>query len=409
MKMLKGYITVLCFLGIKCAVTTVSDHPQVETKLGKVEGTWRTSFDGRKYAAFEGVPYAKPPTGDRRFKEPQPIESWKGVWNATRIYVCPQSTTDFSDNVQGEEDCLYMNVYVPKIGSKQLLDVVAHIHGGFFMTGYSQKGIGDKYIMGKDIVVVSFNYRLGALGFLSTEDDVVPGNNGLKDQALALKWIQENIEAFGGNRQSVTLTGCSAGGVSVHMHYLSPYSKGLFHRGISHSGTAIASKVIQHSPLETARTLAQNVGCNFTSTKMMVDCLRTRPASLLVDKTKQCLQPFKHFPCCPFAPVIEKSGKKPFLADHPYKLLKKGKVQDLPWITSVVADDGLVFSIFIRKSMDEINEKWNDFSGRHIVHYYDSYPQVLDKIKKHYAALDDDDNTLTADELTQVTFLHLLT
>nr|CAH7765727.1 unnamed protein product [Callosobruchus chinensis] len=130
----------------------------------------------------------------------------------------------------GEEDCLYINVYVPKTRSGKLLDVVAHIHGGAFMVGFSQEFIGDKYIMDKDVIVVSFNYRLGALGFLSTEDDVVPGNNGLKDQALALKWIQEHIEAFGGNPKSVTLTGFSAGAASVHFHYFSPYSVGLFHR-----------------------------------------------------------------------------------------------------------------------------------------------------------------------------------
>nr|CAH7765726.1 unnamed protein product [Callosobruchus chinensis] len=149
---------------ISALVTDVYDHPQVDTTLGKVEGAWRTSVKGRKYAAFEGIPYAQPPIGDLRFKAPEPVEPWLGVWNATKIYACPQSTMDL--NIQ----------------------------------------------------------------ILSTEDDVVPGNNGLKDQALALKWIQEHIEAFGGNPKSVTLTGFSAGAASVHFHYFSPYSVGLFHR-----------------------------------------------------------------------------------------------------------------------------------------------------------------------------------
>ncbi|VEN47011.1 unnamed protein product [Callosobruchus maculatus] len=399
--MLKEYIVCLCLVGVNSLVTNLNERPQVETRLGKVEGIWRTSISGRRYAAFEGIPYAKPPIGDLRFQEPQPIEPWPGTWNATRFYVCPQSTPDLSNSVEGQEDCLYINVYVPKTGDERLLDVVANIHGGFFMTGSPQKLIGDRYIMDKDIVVVSFNYRLGSLGFLSTEDDVVPGNNGLKDQALAMKWIQANIEAFGGNPNSVTLTGFSAGGVSTHLHYFSSYSKGLFHRGISFSGTALASKNIQLEPLAMAKRLAQNVGCNFTETKNMVDCLKTRPASLLVDKTKQCLHPFKPLPCCPFAPVIEKGGKKPFLSDHPYKLLKQGKVQDLPWMTSSASEDGLIFSILLRTELNKINEQWNNFAGRHIVSYHQSVPHIFDKIKKHYSGLDGGD-TLSFDELVKL-------
>nr|CAI5867881.1 unnamed protein product [Callosobruchus analis] len=85
----------------KALLTSLNERPQVKTKLGDVEGIWRTSFSGRRYAAFEGIPYAKPPIGDLRFEEPQPAEPWPGVWNATRIYVCPQSTLDLSNNVEG--------------------------------------------------------------------------------------------------------------------------------------------------------------------------------------------------------------------------------------------------------------------------------------------------------------------
>ncbi|VEN50981.1 unnamed protein product [Callosobruchus maculatus] len=147
--------------------TTILDQqgrPVAITPLGSVEGEWRTSFDGRRYAAFEGIPYAKPPIGDLRFAEPQPIEPWIDTWNATRIYKCPQI-----DNGQ-------------------------------------------------------------VIGFLSLEDVELPGSNGLRDQTLALKWVQDNIGSFNGNPGSVTLTGFSAGAASVHLHYLSSYSRGLFHR-----------------------------------------------------------------------------------------------------------------------------------------------------------------------------------
>ncbi|CAH2002359.1 unnamed protein product [Acanthoscelides obtectus] len=397
--MLRPYVIFLSFVGIKCLVTTVNGQPQVETKIGKVEGTWRTSFNGRKYAAFEGIPYAKPPIGDLRFKEPEPIESWSGVWNATRTYVCIQATLHLGQ-VTGDEDCLYINVYVPKSENEKLLDVVAHIHGGAFMIGSAQEFIGDKYVMDRDLVIVSFNYRLGALGFLSTDDEVVPGNNGLKDQALALKWIQDNIEAFGGNPKSVTLTGFSAGAASVHFHYLSPYSKGLFHRGWSASGTALGKWTLQEEPLKTARSLAQIVGCDLKETEKMVECLKTRPASLLVEKTKLCLHTFGLLPCCPLSPVIEKRGKKPFLADHPYNLLKQGKVYDVPWISSVTKDDGLVISAMVRTIMDETNEKWNEIAGQHLLEYFRSAPQIFDKVKRHYD--NDNDGTLNFEELTKI-------
>nr|CAI5831189.1 unnamed protein product [Callosobruchus analis] len=171
---------------------------------------------------------------------------------------------------------------------------------------------------------------------------------------------------------------------------------------MSISGTALGSWALQLKPLDTARSLAQNVGCDFTDTKEMVDCLRTRPASLLAMKTKQCLHPFQPFPCCPFAPVVEKGGKKPFLDDHPYKLLKQGKVLDVPWITSLTADDGLVISSMTIHRMEETNEKWNDVAGSSIVHYFRSAPHILEKIKRHYAALDHDAASLSFEELTKL-------
>src|SRR5699024_71807 len=120
--------------------------------------------------------------------------------------------------IPGDEDCLHINVYVPRttLTHQDSLDVIVHIHGGAYMYGaghfYSQPTL----LMDREVVLVTFNYRLGILGFLSTEDIVVPGNNGLKDQAVALQWVKNNIASFGGNPNSITLTGLSAGGSSVH-------------------------------------------------------------------------------------------------------------------------------------------------------------------------------------------------
>lgn len=170
-------------------------------------------------------------------------------------------------------------------------------------------------------------------GFLSTGDEVVPGNNGLKDQQLALKWIQENIEYFGGNPNSVTLTGFSAGAASSHLHYLSPTSKGLFKRGVSHSGTAVNAWALQEDPLSMAQSLSPQLGCSIESNVEMVKCLKERPARQILSKTiKADIIPSLHF-----VPVVDGD----FLPKSAIELLTSGEVPDIPWIFSNTAQDGL--------------------------------------------------------------------
>lgn len=138
------------------------------------------------------------------------------------------------------EDCLYLNIHTPQISTPNLkLPVMAYIHGGGFTYGSGNvESVGPDFLVPRGVILVTINYRLGALGFLSLQTPECPGNNGLKDQNLALRWIQKNISAFGGNPDNVTLFGESAGSVSVHYHLLSKLSRGLFHRAITQSGTA---------------------------------------------------------------------------------------------------------------------------------------------------------------------------
>lgn len=124
-------------------------------------------------------------------------------------------------------------------------------------------------------------------GFLSTEDTVVPGNMGMKDQVMALKWVKDNIQYFGGNPNSITLVGMSAGGSSVHLHYMSPLSNGLFNRGFSMSGTALNPWVLAENSLQKAKQLASSLGCNMVTTREMIDCLRYRPARQIVQNVQQ--------------------------------------------------------------------------------------------------------------------------
>ncbi|MPC17299.1 Esterase FE4 [Portunus trituberculatus] len=159
-------------------------------------------------------------------QNPEPADPWSGVRNGSLpIPKCPQLSSRVPGAIEGQEDCLYLNVYTPK-PSPSNLPVMVYIHGGGFAISSAGEGGSPAPLMQKDIVLVTMNYRLGTLGFLSTNDNILPGNLGLKDQVLALQWVQDNIELFGGNPKQVTIFGVSAGGISVHFHILSPSSKG---------------------------------------------------------------------------------------------------------------------------------------------------------------------------------------
>lgn len=188
-----------------------------------------------------------------------------------------------TDKIRGTENCLYLNIYAPaekpKLG---LIPVLFAIHGGAFQYGSAPTDV--RFLMDRNIVIVTINYRLGPFGFLSTEDEVIPGNMGLKDQSLALRWVSDNIIYFGGNPDKVTLIGISTGGASVHYHYLTPMSRGLFQNGISFSGTAFGPGKHAENMREKTFKLANILGCPSTNdVQNIVECLRQKPARLIVE------------------------------------------------------------------------------------------------------------------------------
>nr|CAI5847819.1 unnamed protein product [Callosobruchus analis] len=399
--------TLLLFLGVS-ALDYSLGLPRVSIPQGALQGFYKSSYHGRTFSAFEGIPYAKPPVGDLRFLPPQSADGWKGVLNADRAYTCTQYLPlPIVEAILGQEDCLYLNIYVPRvrIEGNENLDVVVHIHGGGFMIGSPKLFAGPEIIMDKDIVYVNFNYRLNIFGFLSTEDDVVSGNNGLKDQSMALQWIKDNIKYFGGNPDSVTLTGLSAGGASVHFHYLSPLSKGLFHRGWAQSGTALVPWALTEKPLEKARKLARYFDCDMTSTQTMVDCLRKVDANSLAMALKAMAVYLRMAPITPFGPSVEK-GSNPFLPDLPYRLLKEGRINDVPLVVSNTKDEA-IFPIGILVSLgilEDADEKWNIF-GTYLMDCHDSvdkkrWKEVTTKVKQHFLK----GNPLTSDVSTTIKF-----
>ncbi|XP_074038407.1 esterase FE4 isoform X2 [Leptinotarsa decemlineata] len=220
------------------------DSPVVEITEGKLEGSTRTNIDGETFLSFLGIPYGKPPVGELRFKAPQPVQPWMGIRKATEAgNICCQIGSK-PGTTKGVEDCLNLNVFTRELfdKEKELKPVMVWIHGGAFVTGSNDPDMfGPDFLLTKDIVLVVVNYRLGLLGFLKLEDTSldVPGNAGLKDQTLALKWVQRNIKHFGGDPDNVTLFGNSAGSCSVHFHLLSQCDEGLFHKVILQSGVAL--------------------------------------------------------------------------------------------------------------------------------------------------------------------------
>merc|ERR1719266_3085107 len=237
----------------------------VATTKGRLRGERVDADMGQYYYAFKGVPYAKPPVKELRFQPPVAVESWEEVRDATEDgQLCPQF--DISANKpMGDEDCLSLNVYSPKLDKKKRA-VMVYFHGGAFIIGGGANFFfGPGYLLEQDVVLVTFNYRLGPLGFLSTSDGTVSGNQGLRDQTMVLNWVKENIEKFGGDSNKVTLFGEDAGAASVTLLSMSPAAKGLFHGAIALSGNALCDQYLQAQPSEASVDLASRMECKTDS------------------------------------------------------------------------------------------------------------------------------------------------
>ncbi|XP_015520316.1 venom carboxylesterase-6 [Neodiprion lecontei] len=390
-------------------------YPTVTTPLGTIEGYYDTSSGNRTFEAYTGIPYAEPPVGDLRFEIPKAISAWSGVLSAKGYgSACVQPSaihvSYVEKTVTGAEDCLYLHVYTPAANSSgNLLPVIFFVHGGGFQFG-SAESYGPHYLLDSDVVLVTPNYRLGVFGFLSTEDATVSGNMGLKDQVIALQWVKDNIEYFGGNPESITLVGQSAGAVSVHYHYLTNLTSGLFQRGMSISGTALYPWAQTEASLVKAKVLAASLGCPTISVGCMVKCLKNQTADDIALAT-WAFTPWLASPMVPFGPVVEKGDANfTFIDRSPIDIITSGDVQDLPWITSGVSEDGLYpAALFIANAtdLDYLNENWDAIAPSLLDFNYtipvSNRSTVSELIKQHYLGTSEISNS-TIDN-----FIHLMT
>jgi para-nitrobenzyl esterase len=266
--------------------TTTSGGLTVATADGAVRGKAVAATD-----QFLGIPYAAPPVGALRWRPPQPPKPWPGVRAATSFAPhCPQPSSSFGV-ASTSEDCLYLNVFTPagtqgaqgaQGAQARNLPVTVWVHGGSLRTGASEE-YNPTGLVGHGVIVVTINYRLGALGFLAdsalaSRPGGSSGNYGLMDQQAALRWVQRNIRGFGGNPGNVTLFGESAGGLSTLSQLVSPGARGLFQRAIVESGS--------YNPTQQSLTTAEAAGQAFATkagcASNTASCLRALPVSTVL-------------------------------------------------------------------------------------------------------------------------------
>lgn len=290
-----------------------TDRTVVSTESGAVRGA--VSGETR---TFQSIPYAAPPVGDLRWRDPQPPAPWHGVRDArSPAPVCAQGEGEVPGGSRAE-DCLYLNVTTPAEASKEPKPVVVWVHGGGFYMGASRNYPAQRLVAGGDVIVVTANYRLGVFGFFGQPELAGSGTFGLADQQAAFAWVRRNIAAFGGDAGNVTIAGQSAGGISNCAHLTSPGAAGLFDKAILQSGSCDTKWVANaeyrgqpadaiYEPLsrveEQGRRSATELGCPQTDADAALDCLRALPVDALMPVLQKYIQPAYGTPVLPSNPA----------------------------------------------------------------------------------------------------------
>ncbi|MBD3193588.1 MAG: carboxylesterase family protein [Candidatus Lokiarchaeota archaeon] len=314
----------------------------VNTKTGKIEG-----YKEREMLVFKGIPYAKPPTGELRFAPPVEVDPWSGTLNAENYKSCPyqgfSQLEEWFGKLQPEsEDCLNLNIWTPAC-DEQKRPVMVWIHGGAFITGGGINPAYEGLALAKkgNMVVLTINYRLGAFGYLYIPGKTV--NVGLLDQVMALKWVRENIEHFGGDPDNITIFGESAGGYSVVSLPVVPAAKGLFHRVIAQSAPFIDPEVsdkntkgfmrilkLKKDDLEGLRKISPEEIIAAQNTYMQKD-----PTNILA-----------------FRPIVD--GK--IIPKHPLKAFRNGECKNIDLMIGTNLDEAKLFTA-LEPTLNQMIEK----------------------------------------------------
>ena len=330
-------------------VGSLGAQVQVRTEAGLVAGT--NSADG-KVVIFKGIPFAAPPVGELRWKEPQPVAPWKGLRKATEFGARCMQARIYEDmvfrDVGPSEDCLYLNVWTPGISAKTKRAVMVWIYGGGFQAGATSEPRQDgEHLAHKGVVIVSINYRLGIFGFFShpgltaESPHHASGNYGLMDQAAALEWVRKNITAFGGDPNNVAIFGESAGSFAVSALMASPLSKGLIRAAIGESGAFFGETLSAKRLTESERrdaVFAESLGLK------SVAQLRRVSAEKLLEATRSADDTYR------FVPNIDGY----FMPASAYEIYANGEQAHIPLMAGWNRDEGSYQQFF---GKDEVNKE----------------------------------------------------
>ncbi|CAG9819292.1 unnamed protein product [Phaedon cochleariae] len=348
----------------KCTLVKLPD--------GKLRGRKAISSRNIEFYAFQEIPYAMPPIGKLRFEDPVPPEKWDGILNVTKnTKTCFQFINFLHVHDWREsqtEDCLYLNVYTPVCASSGgSLPVMFYIYGSGYISGASDYDLfGPDHLMENGVIVVTFNHRLGPLGFLSTGDKVIPGNYGMKDQVLALKWVNRNIQYFGGDPNSVSIVGHSSGAASVGLHLMSKLSRGLYNSAVCQSGTSLSSWSYQLNYKRNAHHLAVLLDSSFkknASSEELLKFLRTVPAeeiNSIVHNFPKSLLDQMDVQGFAFTPAIEPDHEKAFLTENMYSAIQEGHMDRVPLLIGIVSEEAFTKYDSDTSVLSERVEKWKD-------------------------------------------------
>lgn len=277
-----------CLLGILSAcftfVCVLAQQPTVTLSTGTLNGVYDTVSNGQRQFSikkFLGIPFAEPPVGSLRLQKPQPLDRLHGnPYDASyhRPY-CVQANSDPQLDQGEDEDCLYLNVYVPETAADQTSGhaVMVWVYGGGFTQGYADMYDGSMLSAVGNVIVVTINYRVGFFGFFSTGDASSAGNYGLYDQAMAFQWVHDNIASFGGDNSRVTVFGESAGSMSSSIQSMYSANFGRFQRVLAQSGVVntLGMNVINRDVTDHVMTLKRAMKCETYTMDELVECLKT--------------------------------------------------------------------------------------------------------------------------------------
>ncbi|MGH9834679.1 MAG: carboxylesterase/lipase family protein [Blastocatellia bacterium] len=368
---------------------SVFAQDQVKIANGSLEGTSDKTTSVR---SFKGIPFGAPPVGDARWKAPQPVQNWSGARKADKFGPrCMQrpifGDMNFRANGMGE-DCLYLNVWTPAKSARERLPVLVYFYGGGFIAGDGSEPRYDGASMaGKGIVAVTVNYRLGVFGFFAHPEltkespNRASGNYGLLDQHAALKWVQQNIAAFGGDPRRVTIAGESAGSISVSAQMASPLSKDLIAGAIGESGSILGA--LSAVPLA---EVEQN-GVKFASAigKESLAALRAMPADQLLETTAK--------PGLPrFSPTVDGW----FFPKSPFEIFAAGEQARVPLLAGVNSAESGYFGILGRETPTV--ENYRKALER-------LYPGKSDEVFKLYSATNETEVMDAAQDLASDRFI----